>query len=63
MTECCAITPNAVIEKKCDYVPPSVKNIVVRKTKKGEYQVRINGKGKWYHTDYDKETQKLIFSV
>jgi len=40
----------------CNYVRPTVKNIVVRKKKNGQIQIKINGKGKWINAEMNGNT-------
>ena len=48
----------------CDqnYIP-SVKKLLLRRNKNGEYQVKENGKGKWIKADYDPETGIVKFTA
>ena len=46
----------------CDYVPPSIKKIKVKKDKHGNWLVQINGKGKWLGATINKDTKTISFS-
>ena len=51
------------VNKCCDYMPPKVENLLIIKTKKGKFKIKINGVGKWLAAQYDEQTHKLTFSA
>lgn len=45
----------------CDYIPPPVKKLLIRKNKKGLLKVQVNGTGKWIPCEYNKENNTITF--
>ena len=60
-SQCCDMTP--ISDLKCYYIPPIVNDLKIRKTKKGKWQVQINGKGKWVNAEYNEQTHTLKYTA
>lgn len=48
---------------ECDYIPPLIKTITARKLKSGQWQVKLNGKGKWINAIFNSENNTLEFTA
>lgn len=43
----------------CDYLPNTIRFILLKKTKKGVWKIKINGEGKWITADYNEERKTI----
>lgn len=49
-------------KKGCDPVYYNqIKTILVKKTKRGKYKIKINGEGKWINAIYSEDTNSFSY--
>lgn len=57
----CSQTPVKEVEQTCNYVPPPIESIDLKK-QEGKYFVRVNGVGKWISAYLNEEKSAVVFS-